>query len=172
MENVPEEIIRLMTRNQGAVRNYILSLVLDNNVADDLLQETNVTICRKAAEFTVGTNFLSWACRIAYFNILVFRRSKARDRLQLNESVLDYLAEKQLERSGFEQDRVDALSDCINKLPEPHADLIRRRYKSGGTTNSLAEAESKTPNAMAQLLFRLRSQLEQCVRLKLKETTS
>ena len=44
------------------------------------------------------TNFNAWACRIAYFRVLNYRRKKSREKLVFDDDVLDYLAERQEDR--------------------------------------------------------------------------
>ena len=72
MKSDSEEFVRLLTEAQGPVYGYLLTLITDRNRARDLLQETNITIWKKADTFEEGTNFNAWACKIAYFHVLSF----------------------------------------------------------------------------------------------------
>ncbi|MEO0446823.1 MAG: sigma factor, partial [Verrucomicrobiota bacterium] len=61
MERDTAEFIDLLTRAQSAVFGYIMSLCQDHSRAHDLLQETNLTMWKKAENFEPGTNFNAWA---------------------------------------------------------------------------------------------------------------
>src|SRR5262249_34593919 len=59
-----------VTRVAGAQRPlyaYIRSLLGPWGDAEDILQEVNVVLCRKAHEYDGRGQFLTWACRVAYF---------------------------------------------------------------------------------------------------------
>ena len=91
MKSDSEEFVRLLTEAQGPVYGYLLTLIPDRNRARDLLQETNITLWKKAATFEEGTNFNAWACKIAYFHVLSFRRKMAREKLVFDDDILDYI---------------------------------------------------------------------------------
>ena len=55
------EFVLLITRHQAAIYAYILTLHPNRVAAQDILQETNLVLCRKVAEFEPGTSFKAWA---------------------------------------------------------------------------------------------------------------
>ncbi len=57
---------------------YIYTLVHISTDSDDLLQQTNLLLWKKHLEYKLGTNFMAWACRIAFFNVQNFLESKGR----------------------------------------------------------------------------------------------
>ena len=65
MPETSAEFARLVDEHQGRLKGYILSLVFDPHAASDILQETNLILCRKADKFEAGTNFRAWAFRVA-----------------------------------------------------------------------------------------------------------
>jgi uncharacterized repeat protein (TIGR01451 family) len=65
----------------------------DLNFPTGALQETSVALWEMFDEFEEGTNFLGWACRIAYFRILRYREKKKRDRLHFDPEFLDTLGQ-------------------------------------------------------------------------------
>jgi RNA polymerase sigma-70 factor (ECF subfamily) len=54
MNKNSQEFIRLLTQAQSSLYAYILSLVLDHAQAEDLLQETNVTLWQELVPSVVG----------------------------------------------------------------------------------------------------------------------
>lgn len=167
MQRDTEEFIELLTGAQSAVFGYIVSLCHDHALAKDILQETNLTLWRKADDFEQGTSFPAWACRTAYFHLLNHRRKRSREQLVFDEDVFDYLAERQGERSAASDRRLEALRECVAKLPAAHRDLIDRRYRPGASVQAIARDEGKTEGAVSQALFRIRTTLQRCVEKRL-----
>lgn len=163
MQRDTEDFIELLTGAQSAVFGYIMSLVHDPTRAKDVLQETNLTLWRKAEDFEKGTNFTAWACRTAYFHVLNHRRKASREQLVFEDDVLDYLAERQEERAEDADTRITALRGCMEKLPEKQRHLIDRRYRPGASVQAIAEADGKTEGAISQSLYRIRATLQSCV---------
>src|SRR5256885_12120337 len=62
-----KRLMALMTRHQRQMFSYIYVLVPNRSDAEDLLQETSLVICEKFHEFREGTDFVAWACQIAYW---------------------------------------------------------------------------------------------------------
>ncbi len=165
MESDSEEFVRLLTEAQGAVYGYIVTLITDRNRARDLLQETNITLWRKAGNFEEGTNFNAWACKVAYFHVLGFRRKMAREKLVFDDDILDYLSERNDHRIAEEgaQARSRALRSCLQKLPEHHRKLVEDRYQPGASVQQIAAEENRTVGAISQTLYRIRHNLMICI---------
>jgi len=167
MKRDTEEFIELLTGAQSPVFGYIMSLCHDHARAKDVLQETNLTLWRKAEDFEAGTNFTAWACRTAYFHVLNQRRKLSREQLVFDEEVLDYLAERQEERADGADVRLAALRQCVAGLPENQRELVEERYQPGASVQEIARAKGKTEGAISQSLLRIRTALQSCVEKRL-----
>ena len=55
----------LFLQHLPALRGFVLSLVSDFSLVDDVVQETFVTVTAKAASYQRGTNFRAWVWTIA-----------------------------------------------------------------------------------------------------------
>ncbi|MAP17433.1 MAG: sigma-70 family RNA polymerase sigma factor [Verrucomicrobiota bacterium] len=165
MNSDSEEFVRLLTEAQGPVYGYLLTLIPDRSRARDLLQETNITLWKKAATFEEGTNFNAWACKIAYFHVLSFRRKMAREKLVFDDDILDYLAERNDDRliQDFTKDRNAALKACMQKLSDKQRKLVEERYKPGASVQRIAADQGRTVGAISQTLYRIRHNLMQCI---------
>ncbi len=73
-----KRLVALMTRHQRRIFSYIYTLVPRRPDADDILQETSLVICEKFDEFEEGTDFVAWACQIAYWRVRYARQKFAR----------------------------------------------------------------------------------------------
>jgi RNA polymerase sigma-70 factor (ECF subfamily) len=163
MDSHSDQFLTLLTSSQTALYGYILSLLPDRAAAQDILQEVNLTVWHKAADFREGTSFFAWASRIAYFHVLSHRRKLSRDRLVFDDDVLDYLAERQVEREAEVDRRGAALKRCLEKLPAAQRQIVEQRYAPGGSVQDIAGAQGKSVGAISQTLYRIRETLLKCV---------
>jgi RNA polymerase sigma-70 factor, ECF subfamily len=165
MDERRDGFIRELTTAQPSLWAYVFSLMPDHVVAQDILQQTNLTLWRKAEDFQPGTSFLAWASQVAYFHVLSARRGMRRDRLVFNDEVLAYLAERSAEREP--NDRLAALRGCLEKLPPPSRRLLESRYAPGASIKGMAEADGRKVAAVSQILYRIREKLLNCVQAAL-----
>ncbi len=162
-----DDFVRAMTRCQERLYAYIRTLVFRADVARELLQETNVVLLRKADELAPGQDFEAWACRVAYYEVLTYRRDRARDRHLFDEALVKKLAPHAEQAGAGGGARIDALEDCLDKLGAEQRELIAARYTYGETVKELAQRLSKPARTLATKLFRLRNVLLDCIKRKL-----
>lgn len=166
--NSQEHLVALITRHQAALRCYIQSLMPNaDRLVDDVLQETNLVLWRKAGGFDTSRPFMPWACRIAFFQVKSARRDAARDRHVFDSDLIDLMASEEFdddEDTGL-LDR--ALQECLGQLPPERRELILDRYHADASVAGIAAARNTTPNAVSMELHRIRHLLEACVERKL-----
>lgn len=156
---------------QGRLHAYILSLVLDRDVAKDLLQQTNLVLLEKENDFAPGTNFGAWASRVAYFEVLAYRRNMTREKLIFNDALLEIVSEVSEEHLESHEFRKDALDECISGLSAIQRDLLRQRYGSGTSVAAMAKSMNTNAAALSSRLYRIRSILLDCIRRKMAGAT-
>ena len=122
-ENANEALVDHLTRQQSSLFHYILSLVPDPVAAQDILQETNLVLWRKAAEYDPALPFMPWACRIALFQVKAHRRDQARDLHVFDDDVLDQLAAEPPD-AHVGRPLEQGLRDCLERLPSKQRELI------------------------------------------------
>jgi len=158
-----EQFARLLAGCQRKVFLYVLSLVHNPTDAEEILQETNLVLWRKFDQYKPGTDFVRWACRVAFFEVQKFRQRRAGQRVQLGDRLVETLAteaEQQLDRMDR---RRQALRKCLEQLPEKWRRLVVRRYQPNATTRSVAEAAGRTVEATRRALHRIRMKLLECI---------
>ncbi len=158
------ELIEVQNRLSG----YIYSLILNHELAKDILQRTNVVLLEKRDTFETGTNFFAWACRVAYHEVLATRRDLAREKLVFDDQLLPVLAVASEQRFSDNDDQMQALFECLSHLPADQQNLIRSRYSPGGSVSEMSLALQKTPAAISSLLSRIRARLAACVDKRMK----
>ena len=73
-----DEFILELTQVQQRLLSYIYRRVANREQAQEVLQQTNLVLCRKADDFELGTNFNAWAFAVAHYQILSHRKNVAR----------------------------------------------------------------------------------------------
>jgi len=92
------EVQGLFIKHQPAVRGFILSMIPDFSLADDLVQETFLVVTKKAHTFEMGTSFLAWVGSIARYKVLETLRQHSRRNCFLSEEVLEALWSRSISR--------------------------------------------------------------------------
>lgn len=157
------EFLRLMTEFQGRLFGYILSLLGDPDRANDVLQETNIVLWRDSKEFRPGSNFKAWAFRVAHFQVMAFRQKQIRDKLVFPDELLEAVAFGAREADESFDGRRERLAGCLEKLPAPQREMLRRRYAENHSLDAIGSDKGMKANAVTQALFRIRQALMQCV---------
>ncbi len=153
----------LIASHQPRLVGYIRTMIADEHAAKDILQDTNMALLRKKADFEPGTNFTAWAFRIAYFEVLSWRRNKGREKVQFSSELVEALAESGEQMAKNYDTRLEALKSCLSKLPDRQKAIVQRRYLSGESVQTIAESMGFKANAGSQLLHRARQNLFQCI---------
>jgi RNA polymerase sigma-70 factor (ECF subfamily) len=136
--------------------------------ADDVMQETFLTISHKAASFDPGTNFVAWACAIARLKVLEhFRRQKRA--AALSEAAIVALAEDAPTPETARM-RETALATCLEKVTPKARDLLWRRYLNRQSSDEIGSHVGMTSTAVRMALFKARAFLRDCVSAELKKS--
>lgn len=161
----------LFTQNQRRIFAYIYTLAPNRVDAEDLLQETSITLWEKFDEFQPGTDFTAWACRIAYWKVCNARKKNARSKMTFSQPLVDELADKLQTMQPNLDARHEALATCIEKLPQRDRSLILARYQPDGAVSTLAEQTGRTLQAIYKALTRIRRVLFDCVNREMEAKT-
>ena len=129
--------------------------------ADDVLQETFLTITRKATEFEPGTSFPKWACAIARYKVLEARREMGRGPLLLSEEAIDALSAT--EAALRPDPRLERLEECIEGLPPSMRRAIDLRYHEDHPSTEVARRMGWKVEAVYVALSRARRLLRDCL---------
>jgi RNA polymerase sigma-70 factor (ECF subfamily) len=162
-----KRLVALMTRHQRQIFSYIYVLVPNRSDAEDLLQETSLVICEKFNEFKEGTDFVAWACQIAYWRIRYSRQKFARSKIVFDQDLVDVLAQTAGEMADELDQRHEALAQCLQRLHPRDRELLLKRYEPGGTVDEAARRSGRTVQTAYKALARLRKLLFDCVTTRL-----
>jgi RNA polymerase sigma-70 factor, ECF subfamily len=162
------QFVQLLTAAQPRLFSYITTLLGDVHDANNVLQDANVTLWTKAADFQPGTSFIAWAREIAYYKALSFVRDVKRDRLIVDHALVEQVFAK-TDEVEFDDRRL-ALRHCVAELKERQRDLLRVRYAEGASLAQIARQTAKTEAAVKMAMRRIRMALMACVQRRLART--
>ena len=157
------QVQRLFVQHQQVVLYYVLTIEPNLGDAQDIVQETFLTVSRKADTYQLGTNFPAWACVVARYQALQFQRTRARAAARLDDDVMEMLYGEEAPAPEMLGPRTEALKGCLGKLAPMAGDLVRRRYHLGQMPEAIAAAVGWTPNSVRVALTRARQTLRACV---------
>jgi RNA polymerase sigma-70 factor (ECF subfamily) len=162
------EFVLLITRHQAAIYAYILTIHPDRVAAQDILQETNLVLCRKLGDFEPGTDFRAWSFRVAYWQTMAYlKRVQRSGMVALDPDVLELVAHEAEEQLGDFEDRHLALKSCLQKLPVGDASILLAHYQRGESLAEISGRLGRTRDALKQVLLRIRRTLRTCIERQL-----
>jgi RNA polymerase sigma-70 factor, ECF subfamily len=165
-----KRLVALLTRHQRQIFSYIYVLVHNRSDAEDLLQETSVVICEKFNDFREGTDFVAWACQIAYWRVRYSRQKYARSKVLFDQEIVDVVAKTAGEMTDELDERHEALAQCLQKLNSRDRELLLARYEPGGGVEDAARRSGRTVQTAYKALARLRKLLLDCVTTRIAHT--
>ena len=142
---------------------YVYTLVLDHHKAEDVLQETAVTLIRRTEDFGDIKNFWLLAREIARRHALALIRKDAHLHVYLSDQAIEAIGTgfDKVEREGFWD--IQALKTCIAKLPDTWQKIIKLRYWLRFPVQQIAEELGRSANTISVTLNRARLRLAECV---------
>ena len=164
----PVEFVALWSEHSREVYAYIYALVFNSTDADDIFQETSITLFQKFHEFEPGTNFVGWAFRVAYHKVLQFL-DRRRLLEHVDERLLEAIEEGAQRTSVLSESRFSALTECLGKLSAKDQKLIRLRYQKSASVKTVAEKIGRSAAMVYKSLARVHDSLLDCVRRRLEE---
>lgn len=161
----------LFLQYQPAIRGYILSIVPDFSLADDVVQETFLVVSRKAGSFELGTSFPAWVKTIARYKALEAIRAGKKKFESLSDEVIDALSTERYDFGTNVDSRLSLLAKCIEELAPQAKRSIHLRYQNDHLPPEIASRMSCTTQSINVTLSRARSFLRDCVLRKMAQAS-
>jgi RNA polymerase sigma-70 factor (ECF subfamily) len=159
-----EAFARLLVENRRRISLYVATLVPDWHDAEEIVQESTIYLWQEFQRFEPGTSFAGWACKVAYFRVLAWRKRKGRERLQFSSEFLNSVAEQLAARPERWEEREKRLEQCVERLSPNHRRILTLRYSEGCSIDDVAARVGRTVPATYCLLSRIRQTLFECVK--------
>lgn len=154
-----KEFISHVEVNQKTVRRFLTALCCgDNELADDLAQDTFVKAYLSLDSFREDSKFITWIFRIAY-NTFISHTRNIHNSLSKNVS----LNEAEIFPGKANSDAIfdyQELYLALEKLSDKERSAILLHYMQGYSVNEIAEINDSTVDAVKKQLSRARQHLQ------------
>lgn len=144
----------LLKRHQSRVFSYILSVVKNRDIADDIFQETFVKAITtiKQGRYAESGKFSAWISRIAH-NLIIdyYRQEKSENLVSADEESADVFNRKELSDINIEDcmvsEQIQAdVRRIVEALPENQREVLMMRYYRDMSFKEIAEATKVSIN--------------------------
>ena len=169
---------RLVTECQSPLIRYARSIVRDEHIACDLVQETFLRLCQQSSS-ELADREAAWLFRVCH-NLAVNRYRKERrmtignaltesasDKSASNKSIRDNLSRSQADpaKAMAASEDCDQVDRLINELPENQQKVIRLKFYSGLKYRQISQATGLSEGNVGFLLHKALGKLREQMRL-------
>ena len=173
-----ERFSKLLQVTRPALRAHLSTKLRCREAVEDCLQEIALTVWQKYDEGWDEESFRRYSFTCARFKALSWlKKNKSNNLVVMAPEMAERLADR-IESLGSggdgeaktETDRIMALENCVDGMPQRQRELLMSRYgpKEGGTLEEQARKLSLSMDAVYKQLERLRTALRDCVEQRLK----
>ena len=144
----------LLERHKNRIFNYIYNMVKDEDLANDIFQETFVKAITtiKQGRYNADGKFGSWISRIAHNAVIDhFRQEKTQGTVSTDDAEYDILNRRELAEDTIEDiiiDRTirDDIRALIQSLPDEQRQVLVMRYYQNLSFKEIAELKGMSIN--------------------------
>jgi len=172
VEGDRESLEILVHRHKNRVFSYILLIVKNQELAEDIFQETFIKVIRslKKGRYTENGKFISWVLRISH-NLIIdhFRKEKLNGTVSKDSTDSDILNSQKFADENIEDQLVygqilSEVKDLIKELPDDQQQVIYMRHYLGLSFKEIADQTDVSINTalgrMRYALINLRKMIE------------
>ena len=154
---------------QSELFPFIFSLVSHKEDAEDILQKTNLILCKKQEQFDPKlASFKTWSFQIARFQVMAHKTKNARSKICLSNELTEVLASESIDYDT-PQIRMNALNKCYNKLPQHMRKIAELRFKRDLSIKEISLCLGIPLGSVSPTLNRIRSNIMGCIHEAYKE---
>lgn len=163
----------LIHRHKNRIFSYILLIVKNQELAEDVFQETFIKVIQslKKGKYIENGKFVSWVLRIAH-NLIIdhFRKEKLKSTISNDGSEVDIFNSSKFSEDTVEDQLVtkqilNEVKDLVQELPEDQQQVIYMRHYMELSFKEIAECTGVSINTalgrMRYALINLRKLIEE-----------
>lgn len=165
----------LLSKYQSRVFSYIIQLVQDHDLANDIFQDVFIKVVThlKRKSYNHQGKFLSWVLRIAHNQVIDhFRKDAKMPSVGKNSSNEDFnifdvlkLEEASIEDEIIQTQILADVRSLVSQLPKDQMDVVQMRYFSGMSFQDIADKSDVSINTalgrMRYALINLRKMMKE-----------
>jgi RNA polymerase sigma factor (sigma-70 family) len=154
----------LIHRHKSRVYSYILLIVKNQELAEDIFQETFIKVIRslKRGKYVENGKFVSWVLRISH-NLIIdhFRKEKLQGTVSNDSMEIDVFNSQKYSEDTIEDQIINnqilsEVKELIKELPEDQQQVIYMRHYMGLSFKEIAEQTDVSINtALGRMRYAL-----------------
>jgi RNA polymerase sigma-70 factor (ECF subfamily) len=162
----------LARQHEPMLLAYVLSLVSDLQLAEDIAQDTFLIAYRKISTLHKPDSFGAWLRGIARWEVLAALRKRGTE-IPFEPAVLEGMEDvfaslEQQQTTEKWQERFQVVEDCFRELPEKLHRVCQLHYFEDQKAQDIAAALHIGLSAVLKRLERARDAIRKCVQKRLK----
>jgi len=154
----------LIVRHKSRVYSYILLIVKNQELAEDIFQETFIKVIRslKRGKYIENGKFISWVLRISH-NLIIdhFRKEKLNGTISNDSCEVDIFNSQKFSEETIEDQMVNEqilkeVKHLVKELPDDQQQVIYMRHYMGLSFKEIAEQTDVSINtALGRMRYAL-----------------
>ncbi len=158
-----QRFLSLFLRSEREIYRYVAALVPNVLDAEDIVQQTAISLWEKFDAYDPAQPFTPWACRFALNKVRQWIERRQRWQALLEGGLAEELAQRREELRPELEIRLRHLEGCLKKLPEDQRSLVEGHYYRRDPIETLAGASNRSVAATYKALQRVRQTLQGCM---------
>ena len=158
-----QRFLSLFLKSEREIFRYVAALVPNVSDADDIVQQTAITLWEKFDSYDPDRPFTPWACRFALNKARQWIERRRRWQVLLDNGLAEELAQRREEMRPELEVRLNRLEGCLGALPADQRALIEGYYFNRNGIEQLASLSGRTVAATYKMLQRIRHSLQICI---------
>jgi RNA polymerase sigma-70 factor, ECF subfamily len=154
-----DAMLVLFTGHQVRVFRFILRIIGDRTLAEDLTSEVFLDVWRQAGQFEGRSTVSTWMLAMARYKALALRRRRTED--QLDEEAAEDIEDEgdDPEAAAQKKERGDILRRCLGQLSADHREIVDLVYYQEKSVDEAAHILAIPENTVKTRLFHARKRL-------------
>lgn len=144
------------------VYKYVLSLCMDEAVAEEITQETFFKAMQHINKFNGSCKLYVWLCQIAKNTYFTYCRKKKRIVSDLDTDIPDISFN--LEKDYLDKDTAKQLHIALHNLHEPYKEVFTLRVFGELPFSQIGELFEKTDSWARVIFYRAKKQLQEVMK--------
>jgi RNA polymerase sigma-70 factor, ECF subfamily len=159
-----EEFVHLLADCQSRVRATVYALIQNMHDVEEVYQQACLVMWRKFDTYQPGTQFVKWACSIAYLEVKKFLSQNHRSTRFSREFLAGFVAWETALPVETGNLSTQALYACMERLNASDRRVLQLRYWENRPVVDIAAELGRSPQSVSNTLGRIRAQLLECVK--------
>lgn len=158
-----QRFLSLFLRSEREIFRYVAALVPNVADAEDIVQQTALSLWEKFDSYDPNQPFTPWACRFALNKTKQWLERRQRWQALLEKGLAEELAQRREELRPEIETRLKHLEGCLNKLLSEQRSIVEGYYYRRNSVEKLAQETDRTVAAAYKTLQRVRQALQRCI---------